>query len=417
MRKQAFTILAVFAIMIFSCKTDTQQTFDSVSTIAPLEGLPKNKAGETVRKAIDFIGGWETWENKKTFSFYKNKIISCKRGGTMNVLIIADMEGASGIDKSNADWTHCGSQPWENYGRKAITDDIKQIVSHCMKLGAQRITILDSHDKGNSILREEFEGIHWLSMIFDVEKINDTYDYAILAGFHSKTRLNGILAHTFRPDIESVEINDNDIGEIGALIYLLCEKGVPPVLITGDYHCILEAQDLLPSIEGVEVKRKLDNETRFYSREEIDQQLQIKLKTALQGIDSFNPIEVKSPLKAKVTLNIEDYISDLKARDLGDMFQIEGMSLVWTCDTIEQFWSKFIYLIKILIMESTILKKKNAIFINTLVDKFKELAQNDNYIKEVLYDLSTPYNLQVFTQSHRNQIEKKINDYLFAKNA
>lgn len=72
MRKQAFTILAVFAIMIFSCKTDTQQTFDSVSTIAPLEGLPKNKAGETVRKAIDFIGGWETWENKKTFSFYKN---------------------------------------------------------------------------------------------------------------------------------------------------------------------------------------------------------------------------------------------------------------------------------------------------------------------------------------------------------
>lgn len=72
MRKQAFTILAVFAIMIFSCKTDTQQTFDNASTIAPLEGLPKNKAGETVRKAIDFIGGWETWENKKTFSFYKN---------------------------------------------------------------------------------------------------------------------------------------------------------------------------------------------------------------------------------------------------------------------------------------------------------------------------------------------------------
>lgn len=72
MRRQIFTILTVFAITIFSCKTDTQQTSDSASRISPLERLPKNQAGETVRKAIDFIGGWEKWENKKTFSFYKN---------------------------------------------------------------------------------------------------------------------------------------------------------------------------------------------------------------------------------------------------------------------------------------------------------------------------------------------------------
>jgi len=72
MRKQIFTLLTLFAITTFSCNTDTQQNSNNTPTISPMERLPKNEAGEIVRKAIDFIGGWESWENKKTFSFYKN---------------------------------------------------------------------------------------------------------------------------------------------------------------------------------------------------------------------------------------------------------------------------------------------------------------------------------------------------------
>ena len=37
-----------------------------------MERLPQNEAGDIVRKAIDFVGGWKAWENKKNFSFYKN---------------------------------------------------------------------------------------------------------------------------------------------------------------------------------------------------------------------------------------------------------------------------------------------------------------------------------------------------------
>jgi len=34
--------------------------------------LPDNQAGEVVKKAIAYVGGWDTWAGKKNFSFYKN---------------------------------------------------------------------------------------------------------------------------------------------------------------------------------------------------------------------------------------------------------------------------------------------------------------------------------------------------------
>ncbi len=37
----------------------------------PLDRLPDNKGGEVVRKAIDYAGGWDAWEAKENFSFYK----------------------------------------------------------------------------------------------------------------------------------------------------------------------------------------------------------------------------------------------------------------------------------------------------------------------------------------------------------
>ena len=37
----------------------------------PMDRLPDNEAGEVVRKAIDYAGGWDVWDSKKNFSFFK----------------------------------------------------------------------------------------------------------------------------------------------------------------------------------------------------------------------------------------------------------------------------------------------------------------------------------------------------------
>lgn len=72
MRKYIIVVLTVYVFTAFSCQIDTQSTSDNPPIVSPMERLPQNKAGETVRKAIEFVGGWEKWEDKKTFSFYKN---------------------------------------------------------------------------------------------------------------------------------------------------------------------------------------------------------------------------------------------------------------------------------------------------------------------------------------------------------
>ena len=37
-----------------------------------MDRLPDNKGGEIVKKAIEYAGGWDSWESKSNFSFYKN---------------------------------------------------------------------------------------------------------------------------------------------------------------------------------------------------------------------------------------------------------------------------------------------------------------------------------------------------------
>lgn len=71
---QIFGIL-LLSIGIWCCqseaKPDTDQQGETGVTTNPMDRLPNNEAGKVIHKAIDFAGGWDTWSNKTTFSFYK----------------------------------------------------------------------------------------------------------------------------------------------------------------------------------------------------------------------------------------------------------------------------------------------------------------------------------------------------------
>ena len=52
---------------LLSCGTPV----DPPKEVHPLERLADDMAGDVVRNAIEYAGGWKTWERKKDFSFYK----------------------------------------------------------------------------------------------------------------------------------------------------------------------------------------------------------------------------------------------------------------------------------------------------------------------------------------------------------
>ena len=55
----------ILILIIISCQSKVEVT------IAPMDRLPDNQAGAVVRKAIEYAGGWDSWNSKKNFSFYK----------------------------------------------------------------------------------------------------------------------------------------------------------------------------------------------------------------------------------------------------------------------------------------------------------------------------------------------------------
>lgn len=64
-------IILVLLTTLFSCNDQEKQREDETVFVNPMERLNKNKAGETVRNAIAFVGGWDKWNKKNSFSFYK----------------------------------------------------------------------------------------------------------------------------------------------------------------------------------------------------------------------------------------------------------------------------------------------------------------------------------------------------------
>lgn len=67
-----FTIAVVF----FSCTSNNEpdqkpDELVSVVKVSPYNALPDNEAGNTVRKAIDYFGGWQKWVEKNSVAYYK----------------------------------------------------------------------------------------------------------------------------------------------------------------------------------------------------------------------------------------------------------------------------------------------------------------------------------------------------------
>ncbi len=58
-------LIIVLSILLAACshKKDVSKH--------PMDNLPQNEAGEVVRKAIAYAGGWKNWDQKKNFTFYK----------------------------------------------------------------------------------------------------------------------------------------------------------------------------------------------------------------------------------------------------------------------------------------------------------------------------------------------------------
>ncbi|HFL3236614.1 TPA: M55 family metallopeptidase [Clostridioides difficile] len=151
----------------------------------------------------------------------------------MNALIIADLEGISGV-RSLDEIENC---------RRLFSNEINVYIECLKKKGIHKITVCDAHSDGNTLSGEMLiEKVELISKVTNLS-FNQTYDFAIMAGFHGKNKSNGIYPHTLRSDIKDMRLCNNSIGEVELYCRWLGSKGIPVILVTGDTQAILEANE------------------------------------------------------------------------------------------------------------------------------------------------------------------------------
>ncbi|QCB25626.1 M55 family metallopeptidase [Streptomyces sp. SS52] len=176
----------------------------------------------------------------------------------MNILISADMEGATGVTWP-ADVLP-GTPQWERC-RSMFTSDVNAAVQGFLDGGADEVLVNEAHWTMRNLLLEQLDertqmltGRHKaLSMVEGVQ--HGDVDGIAFIGYHAGAGMEGVLAHTYLANqITGVWLNDVRASEGLLNAHVVAEYGVPVVLVTGDDVACEDALGYAPEALKVAVK-------------------------------------------------------------------------------------------------------------------------------------------------------------------
>ena len=176
----------------------------------------------------------------------------------MNIYIMADMEGISGVFSSEQ-----VSLSGERYNeaRKYMTDDINVCVEACKAAGADKVYVRDAHAGGENViwdmLTPSAEAYIMGNTGQDRFPCLGACDGVILLGYHAMAGTPGaILEHSMSSrSVQNYWINGQKAGETAIDAGIVGDRGKPVIMVSGDDKLCCEAIKLLPWASAAEVKK------------------------------------------------------------------------------------------------------------------------------------------------------------------
>lgn len=188
------------------------------------------------------------------------------------LIVVADMEGASGIFESNREAIlHEEMYPerklWRSYGRACITSDVLAVCNAAIDWGIDDILLYDLHFAGCTEFNVELEKlpakVHVPSLpdrCLFWSRIRGQAAFEpfgiVTVGQHARNgEENAYFPHTIHtPPLESFWINGTHVAEIGQAV--VCFSDVPYIANIGCAASHREAMELSPGVSCISVKDK-----------------------------------------------------------------------------------------------------------------------------------------------------------------
>jgi D-aminopeptidase len=227
------------------------------------------------------------------------------------IIVYADMEGASGIFDYNGNAVIHGSSLWREYGKKCITSDVLATCQAANECEIDEIVIYDGHFAGNpeyNIIVEELPNNIKLSdtmnRCFDWRRIRGQADLEpfglITVGQHARYgELNAYFPHTIQsPPIKALYVNDKNIAEIGMCAYSFL--GIKYIANIGCAASMAEAKEISQKVTCISVKDKKNKwEPNYFETFSI---IKENIIGAIKDIENKEKIEINEPCIFKMEI-------------------------------------------------------------------------------------------------------------------
>lgn len=231
----------------------------------------------------------------------------------MNVYILADMEGISGIrvmPQVQSDSTEFAE------GRQLMMADINAAIGAAFAAGATKVVANDTHGGGVQIRVGDMDA----RALYErpnagrlMPSLDESFDALILLGHHARAgTLNGFLDHTMSSTSWfEYRLNGQPMGEVGIEAAYAGHFGVPVVMVSGDEATAVEARDLLGEVECAVVKWGIGrNVARCLSLPAAHEAIRAAVSRALGSVRNFKPFQPELPATVELTYYRSDMADD-----------------------------------------------------------------------------------------------------------
>lgn len=256
----------------------------------------------------------------------------------MNVLVMVDIEGISGI------YTKEQVLPGEGRfqeGRKYMTADVNACTKGLKAAGVDKVYVYDCHGSSYSLIWDEVSDNADYCICGNTAGKRfpgmEDCDAVILLGYHSMAgTYGGILEHSWSSvNVQNIYINGEKVGELAMDAAAAGDYGKPVIMVSGDDKACAEAKALMPEVVCAEVKKGLNIYGAMLMPSHAAHELIYKKSMeAVQNFANCKPFSFTKPLSCRVEVTERTVLPNVHRAPFAKI--LDGRNYEVTADTVEE---------------------------------------------------------------------------------